>query len=1004
MKIPAYHKDLKTLHINCLEPRAYFIPYDNLTDALSGDRNKSRYLTNLCGNWNFKYFNTYEDVTDDLFREDYPASETDCVKVPGNFQLYKIGEYDKPLYSNLMYPFPTDPPFVPEDNPCGVYFKDFTVTEEMLERKNIITFEGVASCFYLYINGEFVGYSQVSHCTSEFDISKFLKAGKNRITVLNVKWCDGSYLEDQDFFRLSGIFREVYILSRNKTHIEDIEIRQNIKDDLSSADITVNCTLSGKADILYGLADPHGDVAVQGESKEKSFTVTLNDPLLWNDETPYIYTLFVTVNDEIIPLQLALRTIEIKDKKLFINKKPVKLCGINRHDSSAENGYAVTLDEMKRDLLLMKKVNVNAIRTSHYPNDPRFYDLAEALGFYFIDEADIETHGMGYNTEADWDWTRWSLLSTVDEWEEAYVDRAKRLYERDKNHGSVIMWSLGNESGCGKNHRAMRKYIKSRDENALVHYENAHLEFKAVPEGECFKDISDVESRMYAGTNYIEKYLNDKNYDKPFYMCEYVCSMSTGDVYDYWKLVEKYDEFCGGCIWEWCDHAVNIPDENGKARYYYGGDFKDFPNNTICCIDGLVFPDRTPRPGYYDMKKVYEPFRGSLKDGTLTVKNVRYFTTLNDLYFTWKIETNGKTVLTGKEENLDIFPQTEKDFKLFKKDDYKSDENTFLTVSFKQKYNKPWAETDYEVGFLQFELSENKNEVKETVTEKLTVTDGDRFVNIICSKNEFVFDKPYGRISSIKRDGTEFLDGKPDFDMFHAPTYNGTSKDKWFDSHLHHATQKTYNTHVTENKDSVVIKCDIAVGGPSNPPIAKGVLTYTFLCDGSFTVETEGTIRENSPRLPRFGFKYILKEEFEDIRYFGLGLSGDTYPDRFNAARYGFYNTTVTDNFIHYIRPQENGSHYKTRSLVIGKKDGAALKITPFGIDDFSFNASHISSLQLHEVKHDFELTNEHKTYLNLDWRVNAISEDSERATEENKRLLDDKAFKFGFKITPVDF
>lgn len=1004
MKIPAYHKDLKTLHVNTLKPRAYFIPYDSLEDALSGDRNNSYYLTNLCGTWSFKYFDSYEDVTDELFSADYTDSSLCDVKVPGNFQLYKVGEFDRPLYSNLMYPFPTDPPFVPEDNPCGVYFKDFDVSEEMLARDSIITFEGVASCFYIYVNGVFAGYSQISHATSEFDISKYLHLGKNRITVLNVKWCDGSYLEDQDFFRLSGIFREVYILSRNKTRAQDIEIRREISDDLKTAVIKVKCDLTESTSVLYGLSSPSGELAVQGEAENGEFEIKLENPLLWNDEAPYIYTLFVTVEDEIIPFAVALCKAEIKDKKLLINNKPVKLRGINRHDSSAENGYAVTLDEMKRDLLLLKSANVNAIRTSHYPNDPRFYDLAEALGFYFINEADIETHGMGYNNEHEWDWTRWSMLSEIPEWREAYVDRAAHLYERDKNHGSVIMWSLGNESGCGKNHRAMREYIKGRDKNAIVHYENAHLEFKAVPEGEDFSDISDVESRMYAGTKYIEGYLNKPEYTKPFYMCEYVCSMSTGDVYDFWKLVDKYDNFCGGCIWEFCDHAINIPDENGNARYYYGGDFGDFPNNGICCVDGLVFPDRTPRPGYYDMKKVYEPFRGSYKNGVLTLRSVRYFKAFSDLSLKWVVSENGKKLACGEIESLNIEPQCEKAYTLFDETEFTLSENAFLTVTLHQRNDTPWQKKGYEVGFLQFELPANSKPEKACASQNnFSYENGERLVTIACGDVTYTFDKPYGRISSIKNGEKELLSAPFTFDIYHPLTYNGGSKDAWLDNHFHKAKQKTYSTTVTETENGVAVSSSFAFGGPSNPPVLKGTVTYTFRLDGTVNISASGKVREGLPPLPRLGIKLELSNDFEKINYFGLGGTGETYPDRFAAARYGEFNTTVTDSFVHYVRPQENGLHYKTRRLALATESGTSLHVLPYGMKDFSFNASHISTEQINNARHDFELCPENKTILNLDWRFNAISENGELDTPENKRLLKDKDFEFGFSLKIVN-
>ena len=1000
MKFPLYHKSLETLHFNAEKPRAYFIPYDNLQDALSGDRNKSYYMTNLCGDWKFKFFKSFEDIDESIYEENFNCDSLLEVPVPGCIQLYKVPEMtDVPLYSNLMYPFSVDPPHVPEDNPCAFHIRDFEVSAEMLERDNIITFEGVSSCFYMWINGNFAGYSQVSHCTSEFNISSFLKEGTNRITVLVVKWCDGSYLEDQDYFRLSGIFREVYILSRSKTRLVDVQIKQDINEDFSLATLNLDCQLTADTEILYGLVNPAGDVIKQGSSNDAKFSISIENPLMWNDEKPYVYNLFLTVDDEIIPFQIALRKIEIKDKKLLINGKALKLRGINRHDSSPDTGYAVDIDHMKRDLLMMKRANVNAIRTSHYPNDPRFYDIAEALGMYFIDEADIETHGMGFNTDADWDWMRWSMLSTIPEWKEAYVDRAARLYERDKNHGSVIMWSLGNESGCGVNHRAMREYIKSRDENALVHYENAHLEFKAVPEGECFKDISDVESRMYPSYEYSIDYLNNPEYDKPFYMCEYVCSMTTGDVYDFWELVDKYDNFCGGCIWEWCDHAINVPDEDGNPRYYYGGDFGDFPNNSICCIDGLVFADRTPRPGYYDMKKVYEPFRGSYKNGEVTISSVRYFENLSDYCAKWTLSRDGEELASGIIDTLDIAPQSSETYKLFDEKDYDLKGDAFVTLSICQKKDTLWAEAGYEAGFLQFEVSEAKK--KATVCGEVALAETDRLATISANGTKYVFDKAYGRIEKITKDGIDLITEPVKFKMWHAPTYNEGSMRDWYMNHLHRIYQKTYSSEVEKSGEDVVIKTKIALGGAANPPIIKMDVNYTFKGDGSVTVDIKGDIRETAPLLPRLGLELIMDESNKDVVYFGLGET-ETYPDRYKAARYGKYNLTVGEDFVHYVRPQENSNHFKTRSVWVGKKDSVGLLTV--GTDankEFSFHAMDISAEQLTDVKHDFELKSENKTILNLDGRFNAISEDTQLDNDENNRRFDEKQVDFGFMITP---
>ncbi len=1004
MKFKPFHKSLETLHFGTEKPRAYFIPYDGVDSALSGDRNNSPYLTNLCGDdWSFKFFHSFEDLTDEYLEADFDYSTLPLVEVPGCIQLYKDLDHDTPLYSNLLYPFPTDPPHVPEDNPCSVFIKEFELDDEMMERDNIITFEGVSSCFYLLVNGEFVGYSQISHSTSEFNISKHLKKGKNRLTVVVVKWCDGSYLEDQDYFRLSGIFREVYILSRSKIRLEDVYIRQGFGENYETATLNIECKLTDKTEVLYGLASPKGELIAQGESDKENFSIEIAKPYMWNDETPYVYTLFLTVEDEIIPFQIALCEKKIEDKELLINGKAVKLRGINRHDSTL-NGYVVTVDNMKEDLFLLKKANVNCIRTSHYPNDPRFYDLAEALGFYFVDEADIETHGMGFNTDADWDWFRWSMLSDVPEWKEAYVDRAEHLFERDKNHGSVIMWSLGNESGCGRNHRAMREFIKSRDEKAIVHYENAHLEFKAVPEGECFKDISDVESRMYANVDYIDAYLNNPENPKPFYMCEYVCSMTTGDVYDYWELVDKYDNFCGGCIWEFCDHSVNIPAPDGSPRYLYGGDFGEFPNNTTCCLDGLVFPDRTLRPGYYDMKKVYEQFRGSYENGLLTVKSVRYFRDLSDYKLVWKIESEGKEILCGEIDSLDIAPREEKAYKLFNESDYDFTGNTFLTASIQLKNGTVYADAGYETGFLQFEL-DSKEAEKEIKINPVIFEESHRYINIACGDREFIFDKPFGRINSIKMNGKELLEKPSYFKMWRAPTINGGS-DKWYANHLHHVKQTTYESNIIENNENaLVVESKIALGGAGNPPILKGTVTYTFKNDGSVSIGLKGDIRENAPILPRLGIELQLKEENEDIIFFGLGGTGETYPDRYKAARFGEYELTVSDNFIHYIFPQENASHFKTRRAFVGKKGDMGLLISPDGVSkDFSFNAMHYSAEQLTEAKHDFELKKEPVTYVNIDARFNAIGENSVLDNDENNRLFDEKTVDFCYNFKVVKF
>ena len=608
---------------------------------------------------------------------------------------------------------------------------------------------------------------------------------------------------------------------------------------------------------------------------------------------------------------------------------------------------------------------------------------------------------MGYDWEGEWDWTRWSHLSSAPEWREAYVDRAKRLFERDKNHGCVVLWSLGNESGAGVNHRAMAQYIRSRDDRALVHYENSHLEFKAVPEGENFADISDVESRMYAGTEYIESYLNNKEYTKPFYMCEYVCSMSTGDVYPFWDLVEKYDNNFGGCIWEWCDHAVNVPDKNGNARYFYGGDFGDFPNSSICCIDGLVYPDRTPRPGYFDMKRVYQQYSAAYNgDGSVTVTSRRRFTTLDDTAIHWTLSESGKTVSEGTTAVLSTPAQGSTTVKLFDPADFDSLPSCLLTLSFVSTKDTPWAEKGFETGFEQFILKDYTPYVPKD--GRVELNENDRFAVIKAGNIAYTFDKPYGRISSITCGGKELLSAPVEPQIWRAPCYNRGSSEMWRLKNFRYAAQKTYSCLVCETDGGVCIKTKIAIGGPSCPPVIHADVYYKFTPDGCVTLLFDGDVIEKCPILPKVGYRLFMPAENENVSYFGFGPR-EAYVDRYKSQRLGLWNTTATDNFEHYIRPQENGAHYGTRFAEV-YSNAAGLRFEPFGMEHFSFNAQHFTAQMLEDTKHDFELEPLEDTVVSLDWRMTGISEaeyhnDPERAL----RRIDEKKLNFGFVIRPFE-
>lgn len=983
MKIKAYHKDLNSLHVNCEKPRAYFVPYESREKAIKHERNDSDYFTLLNGEWNFRFYKSFEDIEDDFLSK--PFDET--ISVPKCWQTEVTRGYDAPLYSNLKYPFPLDPPFVPVDNPAGHYNRIFNLKLNK-EKEYYINFEGVSSCFYLFVNSEFCGYSQVSHCTSEINITEKLVDGENRIDVVVVKWCDGSYLEDQDMFRLSGIFRDTYILERDKNCVKDIFIRTDVNDSLDRADIT----LDTDCEIRYELLDGSGKTVLTGS--DKNFTI--DNPVLWNSEQPYSYTLIVSCGNEFIPFNISLKRLEFKGNVAYFNGKPVKLLGVNRHDNNPDTGYYTSVEDMKKDLFIMKQANINTIRTSHYPNSPLFMELCEKYGFMMVDEADIETHGMGFEYKDTWDWFRWSKCSTDDEWEDAYVDRAQRLFERDKNFGNVIMWSLGNESGCGKNHRAMGKFIKSRDSRAIVHYENSHLEFKAVPVGENFSDISDVESRMYSSLEYTEEYAKSKWAKKPFFFCEYCCSMSTGDIHAHVDLIRKYPAIFGGCFWEFSDHAIR--NKNGDFRY--GGDFGDYPNDDICCVDGVVFPDRTLRPGFDDLKKAYEPVECKYEKGVLTVFNRNYFAPFKDADMKVSLKVCGNEIYSLDFTDFEIAPQDSLDFKVDA--DVSSSDCAFLDVTFTLSKDMHWADKGFEIAFAQFDLSSKETDIPVISAGIPEYTESSRYISVSSGDTEYVFDKPYGVISDIKVKGKKVNKAPISINIRKAPGNNELGRyNECKSASMECAVMIVHSTEVIPCDNSLDIVCNVTYGGASVVPVLSGKMIYKFYGDACVDVvfdgETRKLLEEMNLRLPKFGFELPLDRSFRDFTYFGKGPN-EAYPERHKGQRYGKFTTDVDSNFVPYIFPMENGAHFGTRYAEITNGE-ATLTFRPVTESTFIFNAAKYDSATLEMTKHNDELPESDATHICLDYRMDLRGGRGIYETLEPERKWDFGKFTFGVRI-----
>lgn len=981
-----YYRELENIHINTCPPRAYFIPFPTEAEA-SLPREYSRYYTSLNGEWDFEFFDNVEEL--EIEKPDFTESIVchDKMTVPFCWQLCLNRGYDVPNYINQDYPYPVDPPYLPDIIPCGFYRRKVSINKHP-DRTYYINFEGVSSCYYLWINGVFKGYSQVSHSTGEFEISDLLKDGDNLFEVLVVKHCTGSYMEDQDFFRLSGIFRDVYILERPKVHIDDIFADAEVNEELSTAKVNVSMKLSGNAEAEWKFISPSGELINNG-TVCGDFSFEVDSPILWNAEQPQLYTLILHCSDEYIALKTGLRRIEIRNKCFLLNGKKIKLRGINRHDSNPETGYTVSVEDMLNDLYILKRANVNTIRTSHYPNDPRFPGMCDELGFMLIDEADLESHGMGYNY-GDWYWDYWAYLCDAPEWKFSCLDRAERLFERDKNHPCVIMWSLGNESGCGQNHRHMAQYIRNRDSKALIHYENARIEYQERL-GKDFSDISDVESRMYASLDYLSEYLNDESMTKPFFYCEYVAAWSTGDIPLHWDEFEKYDNYCGGCVWEYCDHAVNIGTKEEPA-YRFGGDFGDYPNDYVYCVDGLVYPDRRPRPGYYDMKDCYKPFSAEYGNGVLTLKNKKYFSSLDELYFEYSVETDGITVEKAVIDGTTIPPQTEKQFLLPVK--YSTEKLTTLNIFAKYKNKMYFCEKDYEAGHVQFILNNAPFSPEKTSPIPLQTEETHTDIRIQSGGISFTFSKLYGKITSVKSD-IELLKAPIEFSLFRSCHPSNSAMSQWKRARYDHAYQKTYSVKLERaDENKAVITADISFAAAAMPPALRCKTTYTFSSDGQFNISVKAERTDNAPDLPRFGVQLTLGKEFENISYLGYGPM-ESYSDRYRSQLLSRFNTTVNDNFEHYVKPTESSAHYAVKTAEISDDSGHVLLINDRSEKGFSFCAKHYTDEQLLNTRHDDELKDEGITVINADYKL--LADNCGDALRCPERRFDEKEFSFSY-------
>ena len=1008
MIVPRYYENLSVLHENTMPARAYYIPASKRMDNLVEHREESDRMQLLNGTWKFQYFNSIYDIQDSFFEKNYDTENFDEIQVPS---VWQMAGYDTHQYTNIRYPFPFDPPYVPQDIPCGAYVHTFEYSRDEKAPKSFLNFEGVDSCFYVWINGSYIGYSQVSHMTSEFDVTDVLQDGTNTVAVLVMKWCDGSYLEDQDKFRMSGIFRDVYILKRPKQAISDYHIKTRIEDMLAKVEIEMK--FYSPLNVKISIEDRNGAVVALGSIAEEGTAVLeIASPELWNTENPYLYKLILETENEVIVDHIALRKIEIKDQVIYLNGQKIKFRGVNRHDSDPVTGFTINTEQITTDLTLMKQHNFNAIRSSHYPNAPFFYEMCDKYGFMVIDEADIEAHGpfMIYRKE-DTDYNRfkrWNEKIADDPvWEEAIVDRVKLMVERDKNRFCIVMWSMGNESAYGCNFEKALEWTKNFDPDRITQYESAR--YRNYDETYDYSNL-DVYSRMYPALSEIQEYL-DKDGSKPFLLVEYCHSMGNGpgDFEDYFQMIQDNDKMCGGFVWEWCDHAIaHGTAENGKTIYAYGGDHGEEIHDGNFCMDGLVYPDRTVHTGLLEYKNVYRPARVisyNKESGELVLHNYMDFDDLKDyVKISYELTQDGLVISKGILPEFSVAPHGEGKTNL--KINVPENGKCYLKLIYHLKKELPLLDEDHILGFDEIEVSKEDTKCKlaekwipkTVVDSELQVNENDTQIHIKGREFAYTIDKRTALFTEMKFAGREYLNHPMELNIWRAPTDNDMYiKSEWKKAHYDKAYTRAYTTEVVQGKHGVKITSHASVVAETVQKILDVTITWKIEAAGKIDADIAVTKDDEFPDLPRFGVRMFLDKKLSAARYFGMGPQ-ESYCDKHQAASHGLYQANVDDLHEDYIRPQENGSHYDCEYVEL---NNSRYGIVASAENAFSFNASYYTQEELEKKTHNYELTESDSVVFCVDYALNGIGSNSCGPVVLEQYRFDDVLFRFQFTLVP---
>lgn len=985
-----YHENLEELHIGCEPVHNYFIPFETGEDPYA-DRSLSKRFQLLNGDWDFAYFTKFYEAKHAL-EEGFSFEKT--MPVPANWQLHGYGA---PVYTNDRYEIPYDPPYVPDENATGVYRRTFEMAKKE-EKRYYLNFEGVDSCFYLFLNGVFVGYSQVTHCTSAFDITDKIVDGENEIVVVVLRWCDGTYLEDQDKWRMSGIIRDVYILERDQEHITDYRVDTQIKhgaDGKTVGEIRVQ-TEGYTKESCFRLYNDKKEQLAEKRTTDGCAVFQVEDPFLWSAEHPYLYHLLLEAGNEVIGEKVGIRTVAVVDGIVVVNGKPVKFKGVNRHDSEPDTGAAVTEDQMRRDLRLMKAHNINAIRCSHYPNAPVFLQMCDEMGFYVIDEADLESHGSYHAAEYK---DPGAIAYTVHNsaFQKAIMDRMERLVRRDLNRPCVVFWSLGNESGYSKYMERAARYVRSLDSSRLLQYESV-AQYDDEKKGIDDETTLDVVSRMYASIPWIKDFLKNDKEKRPFIQCEYCHAMGNGpgDLEDYWRLFYAQDRIAGGFVWEWCDHGIEMgTSENGKTKYGYGGDFGEVMHDSNFCLDGLVYPDRTPHTGLLELKQVYRPIRMQQiykGKGVYELINTTSFTAMEEKWdCRFDVYEKGELQFSG-ELKESLKPLERKTVTISELCGLSGD-SLYVNFYFVDK------ETKQAAGFEQFCICEQKKNfaaVQANGGDKISVKEDYKGYEITGEQFSYRISKYTGLPEKLICHGASVIEQPVEYQVFRAPVDNDRNiKSTWAGYYLDQFMQKVYSCRLNDCGDRIEIITESGLGYKTRQNTLKIKQTLTVYASGEMRIRGEVKVHENRIFLPRFGLRFFLPKAFEQVEYYGYGPM-ESYIDKHQAAYKGRFKDTVKQMHEDYIRPQENGSHYACEFVSVS--DGTVRLMAE--AENFSFQVSEYTAEALAAADHNYELEPSGYSVLSLDYKMSGVGSNSCGPELDERYQLKEKEFQFDFKLS----